>query len=65
MGYGDVYPITGLGKLISGLIAILGIGIIALPTGLISAGFMSKIEEKKENTQKIVCPHCGKSVNKH
>ena len=61
VGYGDVYPITGLGKMISGLIAILGIGMVALPTGLISAGFMSKIENKKKTNTKT-CPHCGKEI---
>lgn len=61
VGYGDVYPITALGKIISGLIAILGIGLIALPTGIIGSGFMSKIEEQKGN--KITCPHCGKEIN--
>lgn len=60
VGYGDVYPITGLGKLISGFIAIMGIGLVALPTGLISAGFMNKIEEKKD---KDTCPHCGKNIH--
>jgi len=61
VGYGDVYPITALGKLISGLIAVMGIGIVALPTGLVSAGFISKIENHKNKTHKI-CPHCGKEI---
>ena len=62
VGYGDVYPITGLGKVISGLIAIMGVGIIALPTGLISAGFMNKIEDKKKKDLNT-CPHCGKEID--
>lgn len=60
VGYGDVYPITGFGKFISGLIAILGIGLIALPTGIISAGFIGKINEKENDNKK--CPHCGKEL---
>lgn len=60
VGYGDVYPVTGLGKFISGIIAVLGIGLIALPTGIISAGFMEKIGKKKK-TEK--CPHCGKEID--
>ncbi|MGQ8336553.1 ion transporter [Sunxiuqinia sp. A32] len=60
VGYGDVYPITALGKFISGVIATVGIGIVALPTGIISAGFMGKIENKKNPVQK--CPHCGKNT---
>ena len=58
VGYGDVYPITAMGKIISGIIAILGIGIIALPTGIISAGFMDKLGNKNSP----VCPHCGKDL---
>jgi voltage-gated potassium channel len=60
IGYGDVYPITSLGKVISSLIAILGIGLVALPTGIISAGFMEKLGKKNKNFVK--CPHCGKEV---
>jgi len=58
VGYGDVFPVTPLGKCITAVIALLGIGIVALPAGLISAGFINKVE-KKHN-----CPHCGKEINK-
>ena len=60
VGYGDIYPVTALGKFISGIIAILGIGIIALPTGIISAGFVDRLK-KKEKIKK--CPHCGKEIH--
>ncbi len=63
VGYGDIYPVTGLGKLISGLIAILGIGIVALPTGLISSGFIDKVQKDKRSKKK--CPHCGKIIDEH
>ncbi|RLD64564.1 MAG: ion transporter [Bacteroidetes bacterium] len=61
VGYEDTYPITGLGKLISGVISLLGIGIIALPTGIISAGFIGKLESKKRKKYKK-CPHCGEKL---
>ena len=61
VGYGDVYPITGFGKFVSGFIAISGIGLVALPTGLISAGFMEKIGKSKKEIKK--CPHCGKEID--
>jgi len=61
VGYGDVYPITALGKFLSGIIAVLGIGLVALPTGLISAGFVEKIMKDKRKPKK--CPHCGKDLD--
>jgi voltage-gated potassium channel len=57
VGYGDVYPVTILGKLLAGIIAILGIGLVALPTGIISSGFISELNHKKR-----ICPHCGKEI---
>jgi voltage-gated potassium channel len=57
VGYGDVYPVTILGKLLAGVIAILGIGLVALPTGIISSGFISELNHKKQ-----ICPHCGKEI---
>ncbi len=60
VGYGDIYPITGTGKFISSIIAILGIGLVALPTGIVSAGFIEKIGNKNNETKK--CPHCGKEI---
>lgn len=62
VGYGDIYPITGLGKFISGLIAILGIGVVALPTGIIGAGFMNKIEKSKKVKTICKCPNCGSKL---
>ena len=47
VGYGDVYPITGWGKFMGGIIALLGIGLVALPTGIISSAFISKIENQE------------------
>ena len=61
VGYGDVYPITALGKLLSGIIAILGIGLVALPTGIISSGFINEVANSKIKN-KIICPHCGKEI---
>ena len=39
VGYGDVYPVTALGKVFASVISLVGIGIIAIPTGIIAAGF--------------------------
>ncbi len=61
VGYGDVYPVTVLGKLLSGIIAVLGIGLVALPTGIISSGFMAGFGSKSAKKTKV-CPHCGGAV---
>ena len=62
VGYGDVYPITTLGKFLSAIIAILGIGLVALPTGILSSGFINEINKKKRPDHKR-CPHCGKTID--
>jgi voltage-gated potassium channel len=61
VGYGDVYPITAIGKFLSGIIALVGIGIIALPTGIISSAFIEKLQMKKAkgNKEDCECPNCG------
>lgn len=46
VGYGDVYPITALGRVLGAFIAILGVGIFALPAGIIASGFESEIRRK-------------------
>lgn len=63
IGYGDVVPITAWGRLISGIIALLGIGLVAMPTGIISAAFIEKVgEEKEEESSYKYCPHCGERL---
>lgn len=57
IGYGDVYPVTSVGRLISAIISLVGIGFIALPTGIISSGFIDEFrnagkEEKEEKDKK-------------
>lgn len=46
VGYGDMYPITPLGKLLGAFIAILGVGIFALPAGIIASGFDAEIKRR-------------------
>lgn len=62
VGYGDIYPITDLGRAISGVIALLGIGLVALPTGIIGAGFMEKLG-KKEKEAEIKITHVARWVS--
>lgn len=66
VGYGDIYPVTALGKILSAVIALLGIGLVAVPTGIISSGFVESMEEKhqkqEEHDEKCFCPYCGKKI---
>ena len=45
VGYGDVYPVTVGGKIFASFISLIGIGIVAIPTGIISASFVEEIHE--------------------
>ena len=51
-GYGDIYPITGLGKLLGGIISLIGIAMIAIPTGIISSSFMNIIQSRENKKMK-------------
>lgn len=48
MGYGDIYPVTTIGRIVTMLSSIFGIAIIALPSGIITAGFMEELNEEKD-----------------
>lgn len=58
LGYGDVYPITVLGRVIAGMTALLGIAAFALPTSILGAGYLAEIE----GSAKTTCPRCGAEV---
>ncbi len=47
VGYGDIYPMTTLGKLLGIVISFLGVGMVAIPTGIISAGFVEQYQKLK------------------
>ncbi len=56
VGYGDIAPVTPIGKFIASFVMILGYGIIAVPTGIVSSEFALAAKNKKVSTQ--VCPNC-------
>lgn len=60
VGYGDVYPVTTLGKFFGGFISILGLGTFGLPVGIIAYGFIEELQKHK--TRLVECPHCGKPI---
>ena len=49
VGYGDIYPITTAGRIITMISSIFGIAIVALPAGIITAGYMDALNDSKEN----------------
>lgn len=61
VGYGDMVPITGLGRLLGGMFAITGVGLLALPAGILSSGFFEMMHSPKP--KKHTCPHCGKDFH--
>ena len=66
VGYGDIYPVTALGKVLGSIIALMGIGLVAVPTGITSAGFIEHITETKKASEeniKSYCPYCGNKIN--
>lgn len=61
VGYGDVYPITDGGKIIASFMAVLGIAVVALPTGILSSAFFDMTGKKGKGPD--VCPHCGEKID--
>lgn len=60
-GYGDMVPITNLGKGLASLIMMTGVAFFALPAGIITAGFIDEFRiTRVKKTHK--CPHCGESI---
>jgi voltage-gated potassium channel len=60
VGYGDVYPITPSGKILGGVIAVIGIGLFALPTGILASGFSDEISGKKRKGKR--CQECNRPL---
>lgn len=61
VGYGDITPVTFLGRLLAAFIMLLGYTIIAVPTGIVSATF---IDETQKRVRKGRCPRCDAKVGK-
>jgi voltage-gated potassium channel len=65
VGYGDVTPITPLGKVLGGFVALLGVGLFALPAGILAGGFAEELQRLRKERQAghaghvPRCPHCG------
>lgn len=48
VGYGDIYPVTTAGRIITMISSIFGIAIVALPAGIITAGYMEALQDDRE-----------------
>jgi voltage-gated potassium channel len=71
IGYGDMSPVTSAGRAFGGLVAIMGIGMFALPAGLLGAAFVDELGKARRSQQTPApggdspdgtpgrCPHCG------
>jgi voltage-gated potassium channel len=49
VGYGDIYPVSTMGRIITMLSSVFGIAIVALPAGIITAGYMTEIQKENRN----------------
>ena len=58
VGYGDISPATSAGKFVASIIMLMGYGIIAVPTGIVTTEMAMAARKKKEKNE--VCPNCGK-----
>jgi len=61
VGYGDIYPVTPAGKVLAGVIALLGISLFILPASIIAAAYAAEIQRKK--TEQGICPKCGNRIS--
>ena len=60
VGYGDITPITGMGRFLSAVVMLFGYTFIAIPTGIVSAALF---EEGRLRKQERSCPHCRKQID--
>ena len=63
VGYGDITPVTPIGRLLSAFVMLLGYTIIAVPTGIVTANMIDDTKSEKAK-QKERCPQCGAKVRK-
>ncbi|MGN8215501.1 MULTISPECIES: ion transporter [Halococcus] len=61
VGYGDVYPVTPLGKLLGATVAVLGTGLVALPASILASGFIADDADTDPGPDQ--CPHCGHDLD--
>ena len=72
VGYGDIFPLTPLGKLLGGLTALCGVLVFAFPSGVIASGYVEELQKRrrnvkcndnnpaKEENHEFFCIYCGR-----
>ncbi|MDD1715837.1 MAG: ion transporter [Methanolinea sp.] len=72
VGYGDIVPVTAAGKILGGCITLLGIGIFALPAGILASGFTQELQKKMSTRRHVhterhgevfLCPRCKSEIH--
>ncbi|MBO7720880.1 MAG: ion transporter [Kiritimatiellae bacterium] len=67
VGYGDIYPVTIMGRIMGAIIAFLGLAAVAVPTGIISSGLIEHIGHERRDgsaTRGVRrCPRCGREIS--
>lgn len=65
IGYGDMVPMTPIGRVIGSFVAFIGICTVALPVGIVSSGFIEELNRKRRlvGSADRVCPHCGEVLD--
>jgi voltage-gated potassium channel len=58
VGYGDISPVTPLGKAVASFIMLMGYGIIAVPTGIVTTEMALAVKRREQSAES--CPHCGR-----
>ena len=61
VGYGDIAPVTGMGRFLSAIVMLMGYTILAVPTGIVSAQFIRDREKLEQPHNK--CPECGNPIS--
>ena len=66
VGYGDLFPVTAIGRVLGAIVALMGIGLFALPAGILGSAFVDEIEQRRSAKESVtICPHCGKPLDEH
>ncbi len=64
VGYGDAYPVTVMGKVFGGIFQVMGVLLLALPTGILASSFLEQMESAKAAASPRACPHCGEVIER-